>query len=494
MQVFESLAELEKVASAHGQDTLNELVHGVLALPVLKTKEAMREAVQQSELQNFASRHPHLEHILTKFEDPQMLEQIKTAAYHEDPSFMKLMRQGRRTKSNVTGGWSGLQRFAKERREQRSKQKSKNCNKHAAAKGTSLQQHEPNVTVEVKVEKPEMLHLLVWTEGWGCKTTLFVALPAKGDAPLVEVPIFGDECEGWPSLCYNCLTVDMEKEGVYFTYGNYSQESGKYENKLMFLSEKGPALLADLGSSYPQIVFDVEKDMGYALVQEGKWPDQIYQLYSGGLEGSPEVTLLMGNITYGDKKCLHPSNFNLVKKDFGPPSLLFTCSKDWKDPDDENKIVVYSPVNHKIADGVGGLSLVTSQADYYGYMKVLGESLYYSQWVSNPTNWKLSGYDLYSCFLDGCDPEKIGELPKQSSYNFLITGDGALLISQYIKWDSDAGESVYNVTATPNLGNGTSTLLFYSNGFNNAQILPFKDPMEGEGSETDCEYYYKESA
>jgi len=119
VQAYEWLAELEEVASADGQDTLKELVHGVMALPVLKSEKAIREAAQQSELHNFANRHPHLKQILTKFEDPQVLEQIKTAAYHGEPSFLKLMRQERRTKSNVTSGWSALQTFAKKRKEQR---------------------------------------------------------------------------------------------------------------------------------------------------------------------------------------------------------------------------------------------------------------------------------------------------------------------------------------------------------------------------------------
>jgi len=306
-----------------------------------------------------------------------------------------------------------------------------------------------------------------------------VADPENGDEPLVEFPVFGEECQGHPNICYSCLTVDLEKEGAFFTYGNYSQETMTYGYKLVFISEKGFDVLADLGDMYPNIIFDVENDMGYAIIQAGKWPDTYHMLYSGSLSEENKTTLLMDNITYGQpaELCRYPSGFNMVKKKEGPPDLFFTCSKDWQKPGDENKIALYS--------GGVGLNLVTSQADYYGYLTVLKDDLYYSQWVSNPDDWKLSKYELYSCYVYGCVPEKVGELPLKSNWNFLITGSGDLLTTQYVKWDSDAGKSVYNVTVTPNLGNGTATYLFESSGFNNAQLLKFDDPVDGTGSPCD---------
>jgi hypothetical protein len=273
--------------------------------------------------------------------------------------------------------------------------------------------------------------------------------------------------------------VDLEKEGAFFTYGNYSQETMTYGYKLVFISEKGFDVLADLGDMYPNIIFDVENDMGYAIIQAGKWPDTYHMLYSGSLSEENKTKLLMDNITYGEpaELCRYPSGFNMVKKKEGPSHLLFTCSKDWQKPDDENKIALYSPKE--------GLSLVASQADYYGYMTVAKEDLYYSQWVSNPDDWKLSKYELYSCYVYGCVPEKVGEMPLRSNWNYLITGSGDLLTTQYVKWDSDTGKSVYNVTVTPNLGNGTATYLFESSGFNNAQLLKFDDPVDGTGSPCD---------
>merc|ERR1719262_1671995 len=106
--------------------------------------------------------------------------------------------------------------------------------------------------------------------------------------------------------------------------------------------------------------------------------------------------------------------------------------------------------------------VLVEQDDYFGYVSLMGEHVYYSQWVNDPNDWTNSRYDVYSCALEGCVPEKVGELPKGSNWNFLVTGSGAILTASWVEWNWEAEESVYDVSATSSLGNGTTSVLFTS--------------------------------
>jgi len=90
-----SATVLASFKEKEGPGALQELAHVLMALPVLKTEEAMLAAVHaQPQLQHLAKRYPHFLHTLGIFEDPKAIRQIKDAMLELPHSSMKV--QGRK--------------------------------------------------------------------------------------------------------------------------------------------------------------------------------------------------------------------------------------------------------------------------------------------------------------------------------------------------------------------------------------------------------------
>merc|ERR1719161_94322 len=88
-----------------------------------------------------------------------------------------------------------------------------------------------------------MFELFVVTEGWGCDTNVVVYTYPSGDIVL-EAPLFGPDCEGWPSISWKTLIVDAESEGAWFIKSEWDSDTYETKNNIMFATEDG---LSDFG-------------------------------------------------------------------------------------------------------------------------------------------------------------------------------------------------------------------------------------------------------
>jgi len=425
------LADLEEVALAKGPVVLQELLHVVMALPALKTEKAMRAAVRaEPQLQDLAERYPHLLRAMAMFEDPQKIEQIKTAVYQGHPSLMKMLGKGR-------------------------------------------QGHLPSVVAPARrmpgdvgllAFSQDQSDMIVWMEGYGCSTKVsFMGFP-EGKLPIQEVSVFGPDCAGSPNIAQ--MSVDPGAESIYFVMGNYSQTLG-YRYTINSLNEFGGKELGSLGDSYPNGVFNLAADCDpgafFFIQQNGSYPNYVYALMSASLP-EVQITTVLSNIT----GCKYPSSLRFV----GTKDMIWVCSKDYGIVNDTNTIMKYSL-------GAEAPEVLTQQQEYYSSLTATESHIYWMQWENNADGSGSTNF-LYSCPMVACIPEKVGELP-QNVYNFMIAESGELISHAWdASWEKSTSStklywSTYNWTSTDISGNGTSKFLTTTSGYpNHAQIIVHK--------------------
>jgi len=415
---------LASFEAEEGPVALQELLRGVMTLPVLKTEEAMLGAVHaQPQLQHLAKRYPHFLRTLGIFEDAKAVQEIKAAAFKKHQSPMKM--QGRQSSASapVSRMPADIQLLGKHLKGKR------------------------NTTV---------VTLFYWMQGWGCSTNFtYIANPAEEGTMAGEVPFFGPDCEGYPWI--GDLAFAPDANGAYYVKGNSSNVDGTWKTTytMNFGTESETEELLELGSGAMGGEFDIPAQTYTFIEYSGEWPDYTWALMSADLQ-SKMVTPLM-NIT----GCLWPYQVVAVP---ATGDLVWTCSKDWSKDDDTSKIMKYS--------SGGGTEILAESEDYFGYLTTSGSNVFYSMW--NSTDYR---QDLYTCAIEDCKATMVAKLPQNSGYGFFITESGTFISSAYVKWSGSG--SIYNVTASTDFGNGQSSLLFETSDYPNMlQMIELEVPTE----------------
>lgn len=418
-EMHQVLADLEEVALAtpEGPVVLQELLDGVMALPALKTEEAMRAAVlAQPQLQHLGERYPHLLRALAMFEDPQKTEQIKAAVFQSHPSLMKMLGQG----------WQGRQ-----------------------LSSVAPARRMPGDAGLLAFSQDQSA-IMVWLEGYGCSTKISYTDFPEGKLPIAGVPVFGPDCTGWPNV--KDLVVDPAAEGGYLMFTNWSSTSSKNKNTVQFVGEDGAKELGSWMSSwFSAHTFNVAADAYVYIEQNGSWPNYNYQLMSASLP-KVQVTTLLSNVT----GCSYPSYLTTVP---GTKDMIWTCSKDYQVQNDTYKIMKYS-WRAKTTE------VLTHTTKWFGNLAATESHVYYSQSENKPDG--SYGYAMYGCTMASCIPERVGDL---ASSNFILTESGEVITSAFdASWKKDPSSgpttywSTYNVTST-DVSRNASKVLFTITGY-----------------------------
>jgi len=406
-----------------GPMALQELMQGVMALPVLEAEEGMLEAVHaQPQLQHLAKRYPHFLHMMGILEDPKAIQQIKAAVFKEHHSFMNM--QGQKP-SAIT-------------RARRMPVDVELLSKHLQGKGDTTE-----------------ISLFVWTEGWGCNTNVSFIVNPTTDAEGGEVPMLGPDCSGHPWI--QELAVDPDAKGGYYVMGNSSNVDGKWKTSytMNFMTHDTNEKLFDLtADSGLDGDFNVAANTFTYISTSGSWPDYTWTLMSADLQSKTSTPVM--NIT----DCKWPRQATVMP---ATGDIIWTCSKDWELENDTNKIMKYSAETAEI---------LTQSENYYGYLTSVGDHIVYSMW--NSTDYR---NDIYACSIGDCTPEFKGKMPERASWEFFITNSGKLISSVYAGWTGTS--SMYNVTATT--ADGHSDLLFQiSNYPQKLQHVDMEVPVDPE--------------
>jgi len=394
---------LASFEAEEGPMALQELVQAVMVLPVLKTKEAMLEAVRaQPQLQHLAKRYPHFLHTIGIFEDPSSIQQIKAAVFKKHQSPVKM--QGRQPRK-VRKGKGDVQLL-----------------------GTHLEK-----------ENTTEIDLFFWLAGWGCGTNFsYAANPGQTDEEMGEHPVFGPDCAGYPHI--PALAIDSEAQGGYYVKQNSSaDDDGNWKTTytMTFANGEKTEELFDL---------DVPKWMsGYSfnmashtfdyIATSGDWPNYTFTLMTADILSKTVTSAL--SIT----DCMYPSSLTRVP---GSDDLLWSCSKNWEVENDTSKLMKYSG---------GNTEILAEDKDYFGYVTASGSEIVYSKWSCDDT----CGNDVYTCSIEDCTFVKAGTLPEGvSSWGSILTESGALISTVY-EWTGS--ESKYSVNAIE-IDTGKSDVLF----------------------------------
>jgi len=429
MEMNPVLAELEKAFSAipEGRHVLNQLLHGVMALPALKTERDMRAAVLA---------HPRLQHLGRLY--PQLAPAM---AMLENPQTIKALQ-------NHVGRKQG--------RQPRVVTPAKRVPYHAGF-------------LEMKKAHEIGETLLLWTEGWGCDINISYTDYPSGSF-LVEHAIFGTEpCYGWPWI--QNVWVDVEAYGAYFFYGNYSQETSEYSHSIGWVDEEGTKDLGSLGSQSTCCTFQREAKQFMCVQANHDWTAfglKKVVSESGGLQ----ISELSSDVAVLD--CSQPDTYyGGITSVPGTTDVILKCMSDWNLPDDKHKIV-------KVSDEGVWSTVLAESDDWINWVHVTKSYVFYSIYHWDSTTM-MGGSKVYKVGLEGGDPENIGDL-SSSAWQFVVDeATMSMVYGAWDFWDSSTSQSWYNVTALDE--HGVSKTFLRTNGFENAQFAVY-DPLGGTDEET----------
>lgn len=282
----------------------------------------------------------------------------------------------------------------------------------------------------------------------------------------------GEKCDPDKNPWSSYLTVDPEKEGLWYLEGVYDSDLGKSNYSIVFATEDSVEKVEQLEGGYTSGMFGMLDTPAFVYVSGvggTPWDADYYEMKALTKDGIQTIVANMSTLGPGVYNDCKYAQFVGTTEESG---VIFKCNRDWEKEGDLDKLFLI-PLEKEPE--------LLKEAEFQK-MVVKGSTLYWGEYGVN-------GSEVFKCSISSSSPHSncdmttssLGLLPK-NTWGFYISPSDEIVVTPWLAYDQELETSFYEVALAIPL----FTPLFNVTGINGFQFIEVPDmptvddPVDGK--------------